>query len=169
MSTYDDLDVEVELRVWDTENNSRSVNYGDEYTLVVRNGSVAYNARFYRERPRPLEIAIRSEDLTLDDIPSNIAAAMQEHVDDSMINWPTSHGVGQGSVERREIIITVTEIQEDSEGEEHEGKTYKFYVYNTDYAEIGRDGDKVESTKVPPGILHEAEQYIPSGVDYLDE
>lgn len=158
MSVSQNLDVSVEIRVWDPPSNSKSSSGSDEYTLLVVDGNPRYIARLYSENPRPRTTMFKADNLKLDDLPPHVASVMQEYIDDSVINWPTSHNSRQRQIDRERAIITLQDDQ---------GTKYQFEVFDQDLVHVTMDGSRIGKNSVPNGILREAQNFIPGSPDYI--
>lgn len=162
MGSSTNLEVEAEVRVWDTEKSSRG-DRKDEYNIVVRDGQLFASFRFWEES-RPVEIWIRSEQVDPEDIPDNVASAMQEYMDDSIVPWPETFGSRQGEVDREEATVDITQYEDE---DDEDGIRYRFKMWSRDYVDLFRDGERIDQNQVPPDVVDEAEEYIPTGVDYF--
>lgn len=158
MTGGQDFDSSIEVRVWDTPDNSKSDSGNDEYTLLVVDGEPKFIARFYTDSNRPRETIIKTDNLQLDDIPSNIASVMQEYIDDSEINWPDVYGSRQGQIRRERSTIT---IQHDND------RKYQFEVFDQDLVRITDDEGRVSKESLPGPVLAEAQEYIPGDPEYI--
>lgn len=162
MGASTNLEVEVEVRAWDTEENSRGEG-NDDYNIVVRYGNLVAAFHHWTEY-RSLEIYLPHEELELGEIPDNVASAMQEWLDDSIVPWPETFDSRQGEIDREEATVDVTEYEDE---DDEDGTRYRFRMWKRDFVDVFRDGERVDRSVVSPDVLDVAEQYIPSGVEYF--
>lgn len=161
MPEPDELETEVEVRVWDLEEGSRSIASSDEYNITVRNETLAACFHFWTESPTPDQIWIRSESIDLEEIPDNVASAMQDYVDDSVISWPAEFDSRQGEIDREEATIGITQNVDDDE------VRYLFRIWSRDYVDVFRAGERIGEDAVPSEVLNTAEKYLPSSVQFF--
>lgn len=158
MSGSQNLDVSVEVRVWEQPNNSKSSSGNDEFTLLVVDNDPKFIARFYSENPQPRTTMIRTDNLDLGDLPPRIASVMQEYIGGSVVNWPTSYSSRQGNIDRERATITIQDGQ---------NTKYQFEVFDQDLVRITKDSSRIGKNSVPGTVLQEAQNFIPGNPDYI--
>lgn len=152
------LDVSVEVRVWDQANNSKSSSGNDEYTLLVVDDAPKFIARFYSENPRPRTTMIRTDNLDLADLPPHIASVIQEYIGGSVVNWPTSYSSRQGTIDRERATISIQDGQ---------NTKYQFEIFDQDLVRITKDGSRIGKSSVPGTVLQGAQNFIPGNPNYF--
>jgi len=167
--TVKQFETQIKIRVRDTKDDSKSEFFTDTYSLIINDGQLVHCDHSYSKQNGPLNIKINLDDIQLKSIPRNVAYVMQKYTDGIGITWPKTYNTQQGEVRGSEIQVNLTSLTKDDQGEIVKEDTYKFTVYNDKYVEASKDGNSLKRDDILPSVRKEAEQYIPSGLNYLGE